>query len=116
VLARHGRQTLAAIARASYLNGRQIKYGLVILLQQHLIFHSGNDAPVTYYEIDWLNTYALVRFGKVAKLVQDRFGKKAANVISNLLTLGHTRIADLKDAYFPPASDSKRCWHEEKTD
>jgi DNA-directed RNA polymerase III subunit RPC3 len=106
VLARHGRQTLAAIARASYLNGRQIKYGLVILLQQHLIFHSGNDAPVTYYEIDWLNTYALVRFGKVAKLVQDRFGKKAANVISNLLTLGHTRIADLKDAYFPPASDS----------
>jgi DNA-directed RNA polymerase III subunit RPC3 len=106
VLARHGRQTLAAIARASYLNGRQIKYGLVILLQQHLIFHSGNDAPVTYYEIDWQNSYALVRFGKVAKLVEDRFGKKAANVISNLLTLGHTRIADLKEAYFPPGSDS----------
>jgi DNA-directed RNA polymerase III subunit RPC3 len=47
-----------------------------------------------------------VRFGKVAKLVEDRFGKKAANVISNLLTLGHTRIADLKEAYFPPDSDS----------
>jgi DNA-directed RNA polymerase III subunit RPC3 len=106
VLARHGRQTLAAIARASYLNGRQIKYGLVILLQQHLIFHSGNDAPVTYYEIDWQNSYAVVRFGKVAKLVEDRFGKKAANVISNLLTLGHTRIADLKDAYFPPDAGS----------
>jgi DNA-directed RNA polymerase III subunit RPC3 len=108
VLARHGRQTLAAIARASYLNGRQIKYGLVILLQQHLIFHSGNDASstVTYYEIDWQNSYALVRFGKVAKLVEDRFGKKAANVISNLLTLGHTRIADLKEAYFPPDVDS----------
>jgi DNA-directed RNA polymerase III subunit RPC3 len=106
VLARHGRQTLAAIARASYLNGRQIKYGLVILLQQHLIFHSGNDAPVTYYEIDWQNSYSLVRFGKVAKLVEDRFGKKAANVISNLLTLGHTRIADLKEAYFPPDTDS----------
>jgi DNA-directed RNA polymerase III subunit RPC3 len=106
VLARHGRQTLAAIARASYLNGRQIKYGLVILLQQHLIFHSGNDAPVTYYEIDWQNSYAVVRFGKVAKLVQDRFGNKAANVISNLLTLGHTRIADLKEAYFPPDTDS----------
>jgi DNA-directed RNA polymerase III subunit RPC3 len=106
VLARHGRQTLAAVARASYLNGRQIKYGLVILLQQHLIFHSGNDAPVTYYEIDWQNSYSLVRFGKVAKLVEDRFGKKAANVISNLLTLGHTRIADLREAYFPPDTDS----------
>ncbi|KAF1844841.1 DNA directed RNA polymeras-like protein III subunit Rpc82 [Cucurbitaria berberidis CBS 394.84] len=106
ILARHGRQTLAAVARASYLNGRQIKYGLVILLQQHLVFHSGNDASVTYYEIDWQNSYALVRLGKVAKLVEDRFGKKAANVMSNLLALGHTRIADLKDAYFPPETAS----------
>jgi DNA-directed RNA polymerase III subunit RPC3 len=109
VLARHGRQTLAAIARASYLNGRQIKYGLVILLQQHIIFHSGNDAPVTYYEIDWQSSYALVRLGKVAKLVDDRFGSKAANVISHLLTFGHTRIADFKEAYFPsdPGSDDE---------
>ncbi|KAL1795414.1 hypothetical protein ACET3X_005638 [Alternaria dauci] len=106
ILARHGRQSLASIARASYLNGRQIKYGLVILLQQHLIFHSGSDAPLTYYEIDWQNSYAIVRFGKVVKLVQDRFGKKAANVMSNLLALGHTRIADLKDAYFPPETES----------
>ncbi|KAF2826352.1 DNA directed RNA polymeras-like protein III subunit Rpc82 [Ophiobolus disseminans] len=106
ILARHGRQTLAAVARASYLNGRQIKYGLVILLQQHLIFHSGGEPPVTYYEIDWQNSYAVVRFGKVAKLVEDRFGRKAANVMSNLLTLGHTRIADLKEAYFPPDTES----------
>lgn len=38
--------------------------------------------------------------------MEDRFDKKAANVISNLLTLGHTRITDLKDAYFPPDTDS----------
>lgn len=106
ILARHGRQSLSSIARASYLNGRQIKYGLVILLQQHLIFHSGSDAPLTYYEIDWQNSYAIVRFGKVVKLVEDRFGKKAANVMSNLLALGHTRIADLKEAYFPPETES----------
>lgn len=106
MLARHGRQTLAAVARASYLNGRQIKYGLVILLQQHLVFHSGNDSQPTYYEIDWQNSYALVRLGKVTKLVEDRFGRKAANVMTNLLRLGHTRIADLKEAYFPTETDS----------
>ncbi|KAF1936790.1 DNA directed RNA polymeras-like protein III subunit Rpc82 [Clathrospora elynae] len=106
ILARYGRQTLAAVARASYLSGRQIKYGLVILLQQHLVFHSGNDAPTTYYEIDWQNSYAIVRFGKVTKLVEDRFGRKAANVMTNLLALGHTRIADLKEAYFPTATES----------
>jgi DNA-directed RNA polymerase III subunit RPC3 len=106
ILARHGRQTLAAVARSSYLNGRQIKYGLVILLQQHLIFHSGNESPLTYYEIDWQNSYAIARFGKVTRLVEDRYGKKAANVMSNLLALGHTRIADLKEAYFPPENES----------
>ena len=106
MLARYGRQTLAAVARASYLNGRQIKYGLVILLQQHLVFHSGNDSQPTYYEIDWQNSYALVRLGKVTKLVEDRFGRKAANIMTNLLRLGHTRIADLKEAYFPTETES----------
>ncbi|CAN9143460.1 unnamed protein product [Alternaria alternata] len=62
--------------------------------------------PWTYYEIDWKNSYAIVRFGKVVKLVEDRFGKKAANVMSNLLAPGHTRIADLKEAYFPPETES----------
>ncbi|KAL1607434.1 RNA polymerase III subunit C82 [Nothophoma quercina] len=106
VLARHGRQTLAAVAKASYLNGRQIKYGLVILLQQHLVFHSGNESQPTYYEIDWQNSYALVRLGKVTKLVEDRFGRKAANIMTNLLRLGHTRLADFKEAYFPTETDS----------
>jgi len=106
VLARHGRQTLAAIARASYLSSRQIKAGLVILLQQHLVFHSAATAPVAYYEIDWQHSYAIVRFGKVAKLVADRLGSKAANVVANLLALGHTRVADLHDAYFPAPPDS----------
>lgn len=34
--------------------------------------------------------------------MQERLGAKAANVMSNLITLGHTRIQDLRDAYFPP--------------
>ncbi|KAF2118732.1 DNA directed RNA polymeras-like protein III subunit Rpc82 [Lophiotrema nucula] len=110
VLARHGRQTLAGLARESYLTGRQIKPGLVVLIQQHLVFHSALDPRVTYYEIDWQQSYALVRHGKILKMAEDRFGRKAANVLSNMLTFGHTRLADLKEAYFPspekPPSDS----------
>lgn len=106
VLQRHGRQRLRDMVEASYLNRRQISYGLVILIQQHLVFHSPAEAALIYYEIDWQQSYALVRHGKIAKLVEDRYGKKAANVISNLLTLGHTRIADLKDAYFPPETEN----------
>ena len=46
----------------------------------------------------------MVRLAKVAHFVEERFDKKTANVVSNLLTLGHTSIADLKDAYFPPSN------------
>ncbi|KAF2788001.1 DNA directed RNA polymeras-like protein III subunit Rpc82 [Melanomma pulvis-pyrius CBS 109.77] len=108
ILARDGRQTLAAIVRASYLNGRQIKHGLAVLIQQHLLFHSASDSQLNYYEIDWQQSYALVRYGKMLRLVENRFGKKAANVVSNLVTLGHTRLVDLKDAYFPHPDPADR--------
>jgi DNA-directed RNA polymerase III subunit RPC3 len=110
VLARFGRQRLADVARFSYLNRRQISSALVILVQQHLIARTTPDPAEpdqpTFYEIDWQHSYALVRCGRVVKLVQDRFDLRTANVVSNLLTLGHTRIADLTDAYFPPDTDS----------
>ena len=96
--------------RASYLNGRQIKHGLIVLIQQHLLFYSATDSQASYYEIDWQQSYALVRYGKILRLVQDRFGKRASNVVSNLVTLGHTRVVDLKEAYFPspePAGESR---------
>ena len=94
----------------SYLNKRQINSALVILVQQHLVTHTPPDPDdlnkPTFYEIDWQHSYALVRCGRVVKLVQDRFDLQTANVVSNLLTLGHTRIADLTDAYFPSDEDS----------
>lgn len=110
VLARHGRQPLASLTRASYLNSRQMKYGLVILVQQHLVCHSTylaeSDSDTVYYEIHWEQAYALVRYGTILKSIESRYGKKAANVMSNLITLGHTRIEDLREAYFPPEGES----------
>jgi DNA-directed RNA polymerase III subunit RPC3 len=111
VLARYGRQTLASIARNSYLNGRQVKPGLIVLIQQHLVFHSApldpNATGAAYYEVNWQQSYAAVRYGRIARMVDARHGEKAANVISNLLTLGHTRIRELGEAYFPPQDTVK---------
>jgi len=106
VLARYGRQTLAAIVQNSYLSRSQIKAGIIILVQQHLAFHSGNHTSECYYEVNWPSCYALVRTGRAAKLVQDRFGKKAANIVSNVFTLGHASIGHLKNVFFPPETDS----------
>lgn len=41
----------------------------------------------------------MVRPGKIAKLVEDRYGNIAGGVISNLLSLGHARVDDLAAAY-----------------
>lgn len=40
-----------------------------------------------------------MRAGKVIKLVEDRFGQEAGDVIGNLFLLGHTKVSDLADAY-----------------
>lgn len=44
-----------------------------------------------------------MRYGKTVHFVEKQFDKKTANVVSNLITLGHTSVGDLRDAYFPPA-------------
>lgn len=104
VLARFGRQRRVDISKASYLNSGQISLGLVILTQQHLVFHSPSTEPTVFYDIDWQQSYALVRHAKIAHFVEERFDKKTANIVSNLLTLGHTSVADLREAYFSSSS------------
>jgi DNA-directed RNA polymerase III subunit RPC3 len=99
VLVRFGRQTKAEITRHSNLTKHQIAQGLVILVQMNLVFHSSSIENVASYEISWQQSYALVRPGKIVHFVEQRFDKKSANVISNLLTLGFTSLADLRKAY-----------------
>lgn len=107
VLARFGRQRRVEITSRSYLSSSQISLGLVVLTQQHLVFHSPSTEPTVYYDIDWQQSYALVRHAKIAHFVEERFDKKTANVVSNLLTLGHTSVADLRTAYFPPSNQDE---------
>lgn len=40
-----------------------------------------------------------MRSGKIINIVQLRFGQAAAQLVSNLLQLGHARVGDLEDAY-----------------
>ncbi|KAK4997788.1 hypothetical protein LTR28_013873 [Elasticomyces elasticus] len=98
-LALCGRLTSTALAGCSGLSPRQVKSGLVVLIQQYLaLYYTHEDRP-TAYEVDWRNAYALVRSGKITELVEERFGEGAGQVMSHLFLLGHARIGDLADAY-----------------
>ncbi|KAF2652820.1 DNA directed RNA polymeras-like protein III subunit Rpc82 [Lophiostoma macrostomum CBS 122681] len=108
VLARYGRQTLSSVARASYLNTRQSRMGMSLLVQEDLVFHSSTDPQATYYEINWVNTYGLVRHGPATQLVQARFGKRAAKVLTTIVSMGQASMEELREVYFPtPDEDSE---------
>jgi DNA-directed RNA polymerase III subunit RPC3 len=109
-LFRHGRLSLPKLAHHSRLSYRQVKHGLVVLIQQHLVLHcSPFDEDATYYEADWKAAYALVRSGKVINYVEERFGEVGGAVFANLLLLGHVKVGELAEAYgFAPEKRMKK--------
>ncbi|KAI9880487.1 MAG: RNA polymerase III subunit C82 [Pleopsidium flavum] len=100
ILLRHGRLHLSLLIHHTGLSSRQLKHALAVLIQQHLVYHhKPPEGDTTYYEADWKSAYALVRPGKIIKLVEERFGNIAGGVVSNLLLLGHARVDDLATVY-----------------
>jgi DNA-directed RNA polymerase III subunit RPC3 len=95
-LLHNGRLEIASIIRHTRLTPRQVKRGLAVLIQQHLVFHHSADSDsATAYEADWKGAYSLLRSGKIVQYTHDRFGKLAATAISRLLQLGHCRVRDI---------------------
>ena len=96
----YGRLTFPTILSLSGLSARELKHSLVVLVQQHLaLWYTPADEDTTYYEANWTNAYALVRSGKLIKMVEDCLGEFAGGLISNLFLLGHAQIGDLARAY-----------------
>lgn len=99
-LAQHGRTPLHVLFQLVALSAKHVRHGLTVLVQQHLVLHiTPQEENVTYYEVDWEGAYNLLRSGKIIALVEDRYGLAVAQVISNLLQLGHAKVGDLEDAY-----------------
>ncbi len=93
------------LAQKAQLPMRQLKHGLAVLIQQHLVLHyTSPDDDTTYYEADWQAAYALVRSGKIIALAESSFGPAAGELVSNLLLQGHTTIGDLTKAYSAAAA------------
>ncbi|POS83180.1 hypothetical protein EPUL_003891, partial [Erysiphe pulchra] len=100
VLHRRGRLSIPLIAKYTYLGQRQVRHGLVVLVQQNLVFHNlDEDTGLTYYEANHIAAYALIRSGKLLEAVDSRYGAVARDVVQNLLLLGHTKISQLEGAY-----------------
>ncbi len=100
VLLRRGRLPISGLQQHTKLNPRQLRHGLVVLIQQNLLYHNTeNDTGVTYYEANEDAAYFLLRSGRILEIIQNRYGNDAKDVVQNLLLLGHAKVADLAEAY-----------------
>ena len=97
---RLGRLSLRSLAQRLRLTDNQLKRGLAVLVQQHLVFHhTSSREDITYYEANWLAAYFLIRSGKIITLVESEFGAAAGEIVNNLLLQGHATVGDLLHAY-----------------
>ncbi|KAJ5095190.1 DNA-directed RNA polymerase III subunit rpc3 [Penicillium argentinense] len=96
-LQRHERLSFPRLKFHSGLTDRQLRHGLVAMIQQHLIYHfTSFQDGITYYEANPQAAYYLVRSGKILQLVEDRLGEYAARVMEFIIYLGHTSVRQLE--------------------
>jgi DNA-directed RNA polymerase III subunit RPC3 len=92
----HGRLVAPQLAQKCHLPLRQIQHGLAVLVQNGLICHYTINEGRTFYEANPRNAYHLVRSGRVIDIVQKRYGKVGASIITQLLLVGHAPVGQLR--------------------
>lgn len=69
----------------------------MVLIQHHFALHyTDSSTGRTYYEANGETAYNIVfRYGKLAKVVEDRLGSAAAELLMTIVLLGHARASDI---------------------
>ncbi|OTA97205.1 hypothetical protein M434DRAFT_392163 [Hypoxylon sp. CO27-5] len=95
-----GRSTVAQLAQHTFLNQRQVRHGLAVLIQLNLIFHhTDHDAGITNYEANPHAAYNLVRTGKILDLIRINYGHDAHAIVHDVLVQGHAKISDIIETF-----------------
>jgi DNA-directed RNA polymerase III subunit RPC3 len=99
ILLRRGRLSIHTLAQHTRLNRRQLRLGLIVLIQQNLIYYVEEGPQATYYEANRGAAYGLVRSGKILGIVESRYGSVARDLVLNLFLLGHAKVGELIDLF-----------------
>ncbi|KAI2615160.1 RNA polymerase III subunit RPC82-domain-containing protein [Hypoxylon sp. NC1633] len=91
-----GRSTVVQLTQHTFLNPRQVRHGIAVLIQLNLIFHHADqDSGVACYEANAHAAYSLVRIGKILDMVRSKYGPHAHDLVHQVLVQGHAKISDL---------------------
>jgi DNA-directed RNA polymerase III subunit RPC3 len=99
-LAENGRLARIQLQHITHIPARQLRHALATLVQQHILLYStSEDLTTAFYQVDWRNTYYLLRASRIITCVEERYGEAAGRIIATILQLGHARVGDLAQAF-----------------
>lgn len=93
-----GRAAIPQLLQHTSLTPRQLRHGLVVLLQNNLLYFQVESGH-TIYTANTDAAYYLIRTGKILEIVGAVYGDQEREVMQNLLSMGHIKVEDLRDAY-----------------
>lgn len=93
-----GRSSIPQLIQYTSLTTRQLRHGLVVLVQNNLLFWKIESGHAIYApNVD--AAYNIVRIGKILDMIGAVHGEEEKEVTQNLLSMGHAKVEDLRDAY-----------------
>ncbi|KUI58009.1 DNA-directed RNA polymerase III subunit RPC3 [Cytospora mali] len=98
VLLTKGRASIPQLIQYTSLTPRQLRHGLVVLLQNNLLYYS-IELGHAVYTANSDAAYNIVRIGKILDMIGTIYGEEEKEVMQNLLSMGHAKVEDLRDAY-----------------
>lgn len=93
-----GRSSIPQLIQYTSLTTRQLRHGLVVLVQNNLLYWKIESGHAIYApNLD--AAYNIVRIGKILDMIGAVYGEEEKEVTQNLLSIGHAKVEDLRDAY-----------------
>lgn len=93
-----GRSSIPQLIQYTSLTTRQLRHGLVVLVQNNLLYWKIESGHAIYApNVD--AAYNIVRIGKILDMIGAVYGEEEKEVTQNLLSMGHAKVEDLRDAY-----------------
>ncbi|KAI9652320.1 MAG: RNA polymerase III subunit C82 [Alyxoria varia] len=85
----NGRISTTGLCWDTLLPLRTIKHALAVLVQQDLVrYDQPDNTGTTFYDVDVVSAYNLIRAGKNVKLIENRYGERAGDLIFNIQYYG----------------------------
>lgn len=86
------------IQQHTEIPGKELRSTVLTLVNHNVLLWQYSDwSELPHYQVDWHTAYVLVRQNKTTRLVEQRHGKAARQLLHTVMERGKIRVGDLED-------------------